>query len=170
MANNSSFSTPWGDWELKLCRRKVCFSDRMSSSMFHRRPDDSSSLVNRYNSTRMVKILERVNGQSPMMDSGYDGQEELASVAGLRDEVPSTKSCSCGMSTWRPRITFSNLRSKDDCGCPMARGRPWPGLPSVWGGKPYRKSLASPKPDTILAWYRKLVAQKFDGSKKRGLS
>src|SRR6267378_4413164 len=26
------------------------------------------------------------------------------------------------------------------------------------------------KPDTILAWYRKLVAQKFDGSKKRGLS
>jgi len=33
----------------------------------------------------MVKILERVNGQSPMMDSGYGGQEELASVAGLRD-------------------------------------------------------------------------------------
>src|SRR6266478_5887482 len=25
-------------------------------------------------------------------------------------------------------------------------------------------------PDTILAWYRKLVAQKFDGSKKRGLA
>ena len=35
--------------------------------------------------SRMVKILERVNGQSPMMDSGYGGQEELASVAGLRD-------------------------------------------------------------------------------------
>src|SRR6266404_5122691 len=33
----------------------------------------------------MVKILERVNGQSPMMDSGYGGQEELASGAGLRD-------------------------------------------------------------------------------------
>ena len=23
------------------------------------------------------------------------------------------------------------------------------------------------KPDTILAWYRKLIAQKFDGSKQR---
>lgn len=23
------------------------------------------------------------------------------------------------------------------------------------------------KPDTILAWYRKLIAQKFDGSKRR---
>src|SRR6266705_744924 len=34
---------------------------------------------------RTVKILERVNGQSPMMDAGYGGQEELASGAGLRD-------------------------------------------------------------------------------------
>src|ERR1700736_708277 len=34
-----------------------------------------------------------------------------------------------------------------------------------------RKALAQvaciAKPDTILAWYRKLVAQKFDGSKRR---
>jgi hypothetical protein len=28
-------------------------------------------------------------------------------------------------------------------------------------------STHSPKPDTILGWYRKLVAQKFDGSRKR---
>src|SRR5690242_8745887 len=27
-----------------------------------------------------------------------------------------------------------------------------------------------PKPDTILAWYRRLVAKKFDGSKARHLS
>ena len=33
----------------------------------------------------MVKILERVNGQSPMMDSSHGGQEDLAPVAGLRD-------------------------------------------------------------------------------------
>lgn len=35
-----------------------------------------------------------------------------------------------------------------------------------------RKALADiagvAKPDTLLAWYRKLVAQKFDGSKRRG--
>src|SRR2546422_9277833 len=34
---------------------------------------------------------------------------------------------------------------------------------------PYTTLFRS-KPDTILAWYRKLVAQKFDGSKKRGLA
>src|SRR5713226_1495417 len=32
-----------------------------------------------------IKILERRDGQSPMMDSGHGGQEELAPVAGLRD-------------------------------------------------------------------------------------
>ena len=40
--------------------------------------------------------------------------------------------------------------------------------------RPGRKALQEvaciAKPDTILAWYRKLVAQKFDGSKKRGLA
>src|SRR5713226_2625687 len=79
---------------------------------------------------RMVKILERVNGQSPMMDSGYGGQEELASGAGLRDGFHQSRTA---LAERVPggRITSSNLRSKDDCGCPMARGRPWPGLPSV---------------------------------------
>ena len=71
-------------------------------------------------------------------------------------------------STWRPRITSSNLRSRDDCGCLMARGRPWPGLPNVWDGKPYRKSPASP--NRIRSWPGIVVAQKFDGSKKRGLA
>jgi putative transposase len=33
-----------------------------------------------------------------------------------------------------------------------------------------RFTVASARPDTILAWYRKLVAGKFDGSKaRRGL-
>jgi hypothetical protein len=32
------------------------------------------------------KYWNVVNRQSPMMDSGYGGQEELAPVAGLRDE------------------------------------------------------------------------------------
>jgi len=30
-----------------------------------------------------------------------------------------------------------------------------------------RKSTAVAKPETILGWYRKLIAQKFDGSKHR---
>lgn len=35
------------------------------------------------------------------------------------------------------------------------------------GRKALREVACVAKPDTILAWYRKLVAQKFDGSKQR---
>src|SRR6202043_3596550 len=35
------------------------------------------------------------------------------------------------------------------------------------GRKALREVACVAKPDTILAWYRKLVAQKFDGSKHR---
>src|SRR5438477_2139891 len=38
------------------------------------------------------------------------------------------------------------------------------------GRKVLRDIARLAKPDTILAWYRKLVARKFDGSKKRGLA
>ena len=38
------------------------------------------------------------------------------------------------------------------------------------GRKALRQIAYIAKPDTILAWYRKLDAQKFDGSKKRGLA
>jgi transposase len=38
------------------------------------------------------------------------------------------------------------------------------------GRKALQEIACVAKPDTILAWYRKLVAQKFDGSKKRGLA
>jgi putative transposase len=40
----------------------------------------------------------------------------------------------------------------------------------VWkrvGRKALREIACVAKPDTILAWYRKLIAQKFDGSKHR---
>src|SRR2546422_11002240 len=35
------------------------------------------------------------------------------------------------------------------------------------GRKALEEVACVAKPDTILAWYRKLVAQKFDGSKQR---
>ena len=38
------------------------------------------------------------------------------------------------------------------------------------GRKALEEIACIAKPDTILAWYRKLVAQKFDGSKKRGMA
>jgi len=38
------------------------------------------------------------------------------------------------------------------------------------GRKALEEIACIAKPDTILAWYGKLVAQKFDGSKKRGMA
>ena len=36
------------------------------------------------------------------------------------------------------------------------------------GRKALKEVAQVPKPDTILAWYRRLIAQKFDGSRHRG--
>ena len=44
------------------------------------------------------------------------------------------------------------------------------GIATRLGRKALQEIACIAKPDTILAWYRKLVAQKFDGSKKRGLA
>src|SRR6266581_4091602 len=44
------------------------------------------------------------------------------------------------------------------------------GIAKRLGRKALQEIACIAKPDTILAWYRKLVAQKFDGSKKRRLA
>src|SRR6266849_2939615 len=44
------------------------------------------------------------------------------------------------------------------------------GMAKRLGRKALQEIACIAKPDTILAWHRKLVAQKFDGSKKRGLA
>jgi putative transposase len=37
----------------------------------------------------------------------------------------------------------------------------------VWDDKALREVAGVAKPDTILVWYRRLIAKKFDGSKRR---
>src|SRR5215470_3510148 len=49
----------------------------------------------------------------------------------------------------------------------MTRGPRGPRSASVWGGKRCRKLSVSLKPDTLVAWYRRLIAHNFDGSKQR---
>src|SRR2546425_7136957 len=44
------------------------------------------------------------------------------------------------------------------------------GMAKRLGRKALQEIACIAKPDTMLAWYRKLVAQKFDGSKKRRLA
>jgi hypothetical protein len=43
----------------------------------------------------------------------------------------------------------------------------WAEIGKGIGRKALREIACVAKPDTILAWYRKLIAQKFDGSKHR---
>src|SRR5438309_6992586 len=103
-----------------------------------------------------------------MMDSGYGGQEELASVAGLRDgfhqsrtalaeRVPDGRESHPQISDQR---TIAVVRWRE---CDLGR------ILKRLGRRALRQIACIAKPDTIVAWYRKLVAQKFDGSKKRGL-
>src|SRR6266849_4437356 len=44
------------------------------------------------------------------------------------------------------------------------------GIAQRLGRRALQEIACIAKPDTILAWYRKLVAQKFDGAGKRGLA
>src|SRR5437667_1982630 len=44
------------------------------------------------------------------------------------------------------------------------------GIAKRLGRKALQEVACIAKPDTLLAWYRKFVAQKFDGSKKRRLA
>ena len=53
------------------------------------------------------------------------------------------------------------------CGSPMRSGSHWLRSAGDWGEKGLAKVAEVAKPDTILGWFRKLVAQKFDGSKRR---
>src|SRR5713226_4702324 len=103
-----------------------------------------------------------------MMDSSHGGQEELAPVAGLRDgfhqsrtalaeRVPDGRESHPQISDQR---TIAVVRWRE---CGLGRDCEASGAES-----PTANRIA--KPDTILAWYRKLDAQKFDGSKKRGLA
>jgi len=60
---------------------------------------------------------------------------------------------------------------KDQVTCATAPFRPGTDHPAEIGKRLGRKALRDvacvAKPDTILAWYRRLLAQKFDGSKHR---
>jgi len=54
-----------------------------------------------------------------------------------------------------------------DCGYPTPNALPWPRSENDWDAKRSAKWPLWPNRILSLAWYRRLVAQKFDGSKHR---
>ena len=70
------------------------------------------------------------------------------------------------MNTWQLKIEFCAHTCPPDCACPIRKDPCWPKSASDSGAGLWPKSPLA-KPDTILAWFRKLIAHKFDGSKYR---
>ena len=99
------------------------------------------------------------------MDPRYE-RESLGAAAGVCDRPD--------QSGTPPQERVSGSREPDFAGTPAIRLRlsdPERSTLAEIGKRLGRKALAQvacvAKPDTILAWYRKLIAKKFDGSKHR---
>jgi len=53
------------------------------------------------------------------------------------------------------------------CGLPTTSVVAWPSRPRNWGKKLLQEVATIVTPETLLAWHRRLIAQKYDGSGKR---
>src|SRR5258706_16087960 len=79
----------------------------------------------------------------------------------------SIRNCFCITSTSLRRTVFSAHTCRHGCTCRIRSVARWLTSASGLGRKALEKVAHVAKPDTILAWYRRLIAQKFDGSKRR---
>ena len=104
-----------------------------------------------------------------MMDSGYGRQEELSSVAGLRDGFHQNQELLLRNEYLAAENHILKSQIKGRLRLSDGERATLAGIAKRLGWKALQEIACIAKPDTILAWYRKLVAQKFDGSKKRGL-
>src|SRR5215468_11224524 len=73
----------------------------------------------------------------------------------------------CEMNIWQPRTASSGPSCRAGSGCRMRSGPPWPRSPNDSDRKALKDIARVAKPDTLLGWYRRLLAQKFDGSRNR---
>jgi putative transposase len=87
-------------------------------------------------------------------------------VAATANRLGQPGNCSSGKSTWPPKTKSRTHSRQPACVCKIRRGPRSPGSVSDSGAGRWRRWLVA-KPDTILAWYPRLIAQKFDGSKSR---
>jgi hypothetical protein len=85
----------------------------------------------------------------------------LAYVTGLVDQE-----CCCRTSIWRRRTASCEFICQLDCGSPI-REVTLAEIGKRLGRKALKEVPRVAKPDTILAWYRRLIAEKLDGSKHR---
>lgn len=113
----------------------------------------------------MVKIFELAVEQEDMLDQQNEKQEVVAAVGLCNGRRESRASVADRYLTAENRILRTKLPAKlplsDTERATLAE------IGKRLGRKALKGIASIAKPDTIPAWYRKLIAQKFDGSKKR---
>src|SRR5260370_27232635 len=121
----------------------------------------------RSNSTRMVKILEQLENQkAAMMEfrmrNGNHWARLLAYVTGLINQelLLQNEYLAAENRILRAHLP-ARLRLSDPERCTLAE------IGKRLGRKALEKVACVAKPDSILAWYRRLIAHKFDGSQCR---
>src|SRR5215471_7093990 len=114
----------------------------------------------------MVKILEQPENQKPaMMDSSHERQSVGSSPgvcnrAGEPGTAPPKRVPGGGESNSPGRLPARLCLSDPE-------RRTLAEIGKRLGRKALEKVACAAKPDTILAWYRRLIARKFDGSRSR---
>ncbi len=79
----------------------------------------------------------------------------------------STRSCCCATNTSPPRTGYQKAQIKGRLLLSDAEKKTLAEIAHRLGRKALEDVASAAKPDTILGWYRKLIARKFDGSKAR---
>jgi hypothetical protein len=110
----------------------------------------------------MVKISEAVKESRVLLDPRYE-REPLDVTAGVRDRSNQSGTPPQERVPRENRILRAHLSAR------LCLSDPERFTLAEIGKRLVRKALAQvacvAKPDTILAWYRELIANKFDGSK-----
>jgi hypothetical protein len=124
-------------------------------------------------SARLVKIFVGASERGRAEPKIYDGFLPCAiNFIGHAfcplSQVWSIKNSCCETNTSPPRIAFSEHTCPRDSVLSDAERSTLAEIAKRLGRKALQEIARVAKPDTLLAWYRQLVAHKFDGSDRRG--
>jgi hypothetical protein len=91
----------------------------------------------------------------------------MGTPVGLRDRPRQSRVVAAQMNTWPPKTASSEPICRPDSSWRIRSDPPLAEIARRLGRKALRDIACVAKPDTILGWYRRLVARKFDGSRQR---
>src|SRR5262249_45428908 len=99
--------------------------------------------------------------------AGPNERERMDTPARLRDRPGQPRTAPPALILGGRESNSARKPATPPAGYPTRKGQRSPRLVSASGGKRWHQVACVANPATILAWYRKLIAKKFDGSKPR---